>query len=69
MWPGVLSRSTGLWYAEECGTWSTGKVVLLEFLEPLPERFNIEMVALAFGPNIDKEHTISDYAETIGHKW
>jgi phosphoglycerol transferase len=41
--------------AEPWGTWSSSDAVILEFSAPLPERFNIHLVANAFGPNAERE--------------
>ena len=54
-WSGVISRTSGLSFAEAWGTWSSGDVVTLEFSFPLPEKFTIHLVAHAFGPNVGKE--------------
>jgi phosphoglycerol transferase len=54
-WPGVISRTRGLSAAEPWGTWSSGNVVSLEFIIPLPEKFTVHLVAGAFGPNVGKE--------------
>lgn len=51
----VLLRTEGLSLAEEWGTWSLNKSVILEFSEPLPEKFIIHLVAYAFGPNVGRE--------------
>jgi len=54
-WPGIVVRTGGLSGAEPWGTWSSGDVVTLEFARPLPQRFTVHLVALAFGPNVGKE--------------
>jgi phosphoglycerol transferase len=55
LWPGVISSVRGLSFAEPWGTWSTSDVVIFEFSEPLPEKFNVQLTAHAFGPNVGKE--------------
>ena len=57
-WPGLISKTKGLATPEDWGTWSDGSAVLLEFLDPLPERFRMRLVARAFGPNVGKQFTI-----------
>jgi phosphoglycerol transferase len=60
VWPGVLSSLQGLSQPEAWGTWSSGKsgVVTFEFSVPLPERFNVHLVAHTLGPNIGKDFFI-----------
>lgn len=57
-WHGVIAKARGLSVAETWGTWSSGEVVTLEFLMPLPEKFAIHLVAHAFGPNIGEEFVV-----------
>jgi phosphoglycerol transferase len=54
-WPGIIAKARGLSYAEPWGTWSSGAVVTLQWVEPLPEKFAVRLVAQAFGPNVGKE--------------
>lgn len=54
-WPGMISDSYGLSSNESWGTWSNGKTVYFEFVEPLPESFDLRIVARAFGPNIGQD--------------
>ena len=54
VWQAVVSYS-GLSGIESWGTWSKSDIVTFEFSEPLPDQFNIHLVAHAFGPNIGKE--------------
>lgn len=42
----------GLDQAEPFGRWTKGKIVLLEFKGALPEKFDMEVVAGAYGPNV-----------------
>ncbi|MDP3559385.1 MAG: hypothetical protein Q8R79_03415 [Legionellaceae bacterium] len=44
----------GLSVPEKWGTWSIEKTVSIQFNHPLPNKFKIQLVAHAFGPNIDK---------------
>lgn len=53
-WPGVVRRVAGLSQVERWGTWSNGNKVEIEFEAPLPERFSLDVVAQAFGPNAGK---------------
>jgi len=54
-WPGVISSTQGLSFAETWGTWSFGNNVTINFSAPLPEKFTIHLVASAFGLNIGKD--------------
>jgi phosphoglycerol transferase len=54
-WPCVISRADGLSSAEPWGTWSSSDVVTLEFSRPLPEHFNLHLVAHAFSALAGKE--------------
>ena len=40
---------------ESWGTWSSGPVVEIEFLQALPKNFRMTLVAKAYGPNIGKK--------------
>ena len=57
-WPGTISSMQGLSFAEAWGRWSSGDVVTLEFVSPLPEKFTIHLVACAIGPNVGKEFVV-----------
>jgi hypothetical protein len=54
-WPGVIASVQGLYPAEDWGAWSSGGVVRLEWVAPLPEKFTVHLTAHAFGPNVGKE--------------
>lgn len=54
-WPGLLSGVSGLKAAEPGGTWSVGPVVEFEFNLPLPERFQVHLLARTHVPHIGKE--------------
>ncbi|MFN2122894.1 MAG: DUF7024 domain-containing protein, partial [Candidatus Promineifilaceae bacterium] len=58
-WPGIIRKVKGLSTPESWGTWSQSDVVMFEFTGPLPSRFEIHLVAHAFGPNVDKEFVAS----------
>jgi phosphoglycerol transferase len=51
---GRLSAVAGLSGTESFGTWSDGDTVKLTFKTALPDRFDLKMVAKAFGPNVGK---------------
>lgn len=55
-WPSKeLIREVGLFAPPEpWGTWSIGKKLSVEFRQPLPERFDMSLLARAFGPNVGK---------------
>ncbi|GAB2896720.1 hypothetical protein GCM10027046_27750 [Uliginosibacterium flavum] len=48
-------RASGLSSGEAWGVWSDSDVVELRFPDPLPKRFELRLVAHAFGPNRDGE--------------
>jgi phosphoglycerol transferase len=54
-WPGVISNTEGLSSTEAWGTHSSSDTVILKFSKPLPEKFSIQLIATAFGPNVGKE--------------
>jgi phosphoglycerol transferase len=64
-WPGVIRESKGLSFAEGWGTWSEGKLLILRFAQPLPERFTVTMAAKAFGRNAGKPFVLSIGQATI----
>lgn len=45
----------GLSSPELWGTWSQSDVVVFEFTYPLPGKFNLQLTAHAFGPNVGRE--------------
>ena len=51
---GRLSAVAGLSGTESFGAWSDGNTVKLTFKAALPDRFDLKMVAKAFGPNVGK---------------
>jgi phosphoglycerol transferase len=50
--PSYVKSISGLDAPEAFGRWSTKKMVVIEFTEPLPSKVNVEITAAAFGPNI-----------------
>lgn len=62
-WPGILSKVQGLGHANGWGRWSSGNVVTLEFIQPLPDKFSIHFLAYSYGPNIQEDR---DYIIHIG---
>lgn len=57
-WPGGIADVHGMSSPESWGAWSDDDVVTLDFTEPLPERFELRIVASAFAHNIDKEFVV-----------
>jgi phosphoglycerol transferase len=51
----IISSVTGLSSPESWGSWSSSDVVTLQFSRPLPEKFEVHLIAHAFGQNIGKE--------------
>jgi phosphoglycerol transferase len=56
-WP-IISRAKGLSSPESWGTWSNSSVVEFNFNFPLPEKFELHLVASAFGPNVGAEVSV-----------
>lgn len=54
-WPGIIRKATGLSTPELWGTWSQSDIVIFEFDGSLPSKFEIHLVAYAFGPNANRE--------------
>jgi phosphoglycerol transferase len=54
-WPGVISKFQGLSSAESWGTWSNSHVAEFKFTTSLPEKFELHLVAHAFGPNVEDD--------------
>ena len=54
-WPGIIRKVKGLSTPELWGTWSQSDIVTFEFAGSLPSKFEIHLVAHAFGPIVDKE--------------
>lgn len=57
-WPGGIADVQGMSGPEPWGTWSNDDVVTLDFTEPLPARFELQISANAFAYNIDKEFVV-----------
>lgn len=57
-WPGVVSYTRGLGAGESWGRWTWGKVVVLSFIDPLPPRFELQIVASPYGPNMGKDFIV-----------
>lgn len=54
-WPDLVANVAGLSSAESWGTWSASDTVEFEFIEPLPEQFELRLTASAFGANAGAE--------------
>ncbi|MBM3336100.1 MAG: zinc-binding dehydrogenase [Betaproteobacteria bacterium] len=58
--PGIpegLVRIEGLHDAEIWGRWSDGKRVIMQFRDPMPEKFTLQVAGRSFGPNASKRFT------------
>jgi len=54
-WPGLISEQKGLFNPPEpWGAWSIERKVVLRFTNPLPRKFDLELTARAFGPNLNE---------------
>lgn len=58
-YPNFLTSVKGIGAKESWGRWSNNKSIQLEFLYPLPMRFELNFKALGFGPNADRKATIN----------
>jgi len=58
-WPGMIRKARGLSTPESWGTWSKSDVVMFEFESPLPNEFELHLIAHAFGPNVGGEFEVS----------
>lgn len=50
--PAYVKSVSGLDAPEAFGRWSNKKLVIIEFISPLPSKVNVEITAAAFGSNI-----------------
>lgn len=57
-WPDFIKDVSGIGANEPWGRWSLGNAVDLTFFEPLPQRFNLDVVVTPFGPNTGKDLVI-----------
>lgn len=55
----TVARNYGLGNPESWGTWSIGHEVRIHFLNPLPRRFELHIVARAFGPNVQSKFLVN----------
>lgn len=53
--PAYVASVRGLAEVESFGRWSIAKLVLIDFVGPLPEKFDLELVLGGFGPNVGAE--------------
>ena len=65
--PKFIKKINGLAGKEDWGRWSEQPEVALEFTNPLPEKFILEIRAQGFGPNIGKETklVVGDFSSTV----
>ena len=68
--PESVMNITGLSAAESWGAWSEGDKVAVEFAQPLPSAFELQIYAKAFGPNEGQSFDVvvdgKSYPVTIG---
>jgi phosphoglycerol transferase len=57
-YPGFLNKVTGVSGYEPWGRWTDGKEAKLQFKTKLPAKFELELTAGAFGPNLNAPLTI-----------
>ena len=65
---GLKPTVTGLSFPEPWGTWSQSDIVTFQFLAPLPQEFDLYIIANAFGPNITGEFDASIGASSVRFK-
>ena len=53
--PGYVASVRGLAEVESFGRWSIAKLVLIDFVGPLPAEFDLQLVFGGFGPNVGAE--------------
>ena len=68
-YPNILSNVSGLSHPEAWGRWSDakdeGKQVQLTFAQPLPKKFDLELIMKAYGPNQAEPILISIGSEKL----
>lgn len=57
-WLGVIKAEQGLSFVEPWGVWSQDATVKFEFSMPLPAKFELRLLAHAFGTNAGKEFVV-----------
>jgi phosphoglycerol transferase len=57
-WPDFIKDVAGIGENEPWGRWSMGSEFDLTFFQPLPQRFDLDLVVTPFGPNAGKDLTI-----------
>ncbi len=64
---GVVKRISGLSVSQLFGRWSDSREVQIEMFSPLPRRFDLHLIAKAFGPNTQLPFSIriGDEAQTF----
>lgn len=68
-WRGLVAKQTGLYNPPEpWGAWSIGDTIKLEFVKPLPRKFNIILNARAFGPNTNLDFVLKIGSQAIPFK-
>lgn len=63
-YPNFLSSVTGMGAVEPWGRWTNGGVAQFKFLYPLPQKFELKIRLLAFGPNVKQETRIKVCEQT-----
>lgn len=64
-WPGLVFDVAGLSFAEPWGTWSDADRVIFKMAQPLPEKFEIHLLAHAFGPNVGSPFELSSGSDSV----
>lgn len=68
-WKGLISSHSGLYTPPEpWGAWSIGNKIKLDFVKPLPRKFNIVLNARAFGPNSKLDFVLKIGSQLIPFK-
>lgn len=57
-YPGFLQAVSGVSQYEPWGRWTDGKEAKFRFTQKLPKKFRLELMAQAFGPNVNAPLTV-----------
>lgn len=57
-WPGFIRAEQGLSFVEPWGVWSQDATITFTFSAPLPPKFELHLLAHAFGTNVGKEFVV-----------
>jgi len=68
-WKGVINKHSGLFNPPEpWGAWSIDEKIKLDFVKPLPRKFNLILNARAFGSNLNNDFILRIGSQTIAFR-